>query len=859
MPPTLSSTTETSLPAIIGIGASAGGLEALERFLSHIPVGSGLAVVVIQHRDPAYKGLLPELLQRVTYMKVAQAGNHMPIKPDCVYVIPANKDLSLLHGKLHLLDPIAPRGLRLPIDIFFRALAEDQRDRAIGVILSGMGSDGTLGLHAIKENAGLSLVQDPATAKFDAMPRSAIDAGLADIVAPAEELPARIMAYLKHAPQGMLADPGPILELKSQSALEEIIVLLRGRTGNDFSQYKKNTLYRRIERRMRLHQIDAIASYVHYLRENSQELDLLFKELLIGVTNFFRDPAVWETLKTTTIPALLAENPGGKAMRAWVPACSTGEEAYSLAIVFKEALEAIRPQGRFSLQIFATDLDEDAITKARIGLFPGNIATDVGAARLSRFFVAEDNGQYRISKEIREMVIFASQNIIMDPPFTRLDIISCRNLLIYLNAELPKKLIPLFHYALLSKGILILGNSETIGSSTQFFTVLDNKGRLYQRMDIPFAQMEVDFPTRYFNMSPPTMAEECKMLSPEFSLQALADQLLLQHFAPAAVLINANGDILYINGRTGKYLEPASGKANWNIHAMAREGLRHELASALKKAVQKKEPVTVEGLKVDSHTVNLTVQPIDKPGPLRGHVIVVFNDVLTVSTGKTLHRASGATQKALLAELQQAREEIQSLREEMQTSQEKLKSANEELQSTNEELQSTNEELTISKEELQSLNEELHTVNAELQSKVEDVSSINNDMKNLLNSTEIATVFLDNALHVRRFTTHSTHLFKLIPSDVGRPLSDIVTELDYPSLQQDAQEVLRSLVFVEKLVSARNGRCFKVRIMPYRTQNNIIAGVVMTFIDISDLKALEAKLHDVSDLLPSNEIGGRNG
>ena len=411
-----------NVPPVIGIGASAGGLEALEQFFSPIPAACGVAFVVIQHLDPTQQGILPELLQRATPLKVAQAGERMEVKPNGVYVIPPNKDLSILHGKLYLLDPVAPRGLRLPIDSFFRALADDQRERAIGVILSGMGSDGTLGLRAIKENAGLAVAQSLDSAKFDAMPRSAIDAGLADIVAPPEKLWKRIAAYLNHSPRGLQAAPEAVLELKSQSGLDQIIILLRERGGNDFSLYKKNTIYRRIERRMGLHQIAAIAQYVRYLRENPQELDLLFKELLIGVTSFFRDPAVWDYLKTEVIPALLAQNPTGKALRAWIPACSTGEEAYSLAIAFKEALAQSQPKHRFSLQIFATDLDQDAIDRARLGFYPANIASDVSAERLDRFFTVEAQG-YRINKAIRETVIFAPQNVIMDPPFTRLDIL----------------------------------------------------------------------------------------------------------------------------------------------------------------------------------------------------------------------------------------------------------------------------------------------------------------------------------------------------------------------------------------------------------------------------------------------------
>ncbi len=837
-----------STPPIIGVGTSAGGLEALELFFTPIPAINGAAFVVIQHLNPTHHGILPELLQRVTPMTVTEAGDGMQVKPNWVYVIPSNKDLSILHGKLHLLDPVAPRGLRLPIDSFFRALADDQHERAIGVILSGMGSDGTLGMRAIKENAGLTLVQSPDSAQFDSMPRSAIDAGLADIIEPAQEMWSRIYAYLKHSPRGLLTAPEKKLEVKAQSALEQIIILLRERTGNDFSFYKKNTIFRRVERRMGLHQINATAPYVRYLRENPQELDLLFKELLIGVTNFFRDPEVWEFLKTNTIPELLANPSTKKDLRAWVPACSTGEEAYSLAIVFKEAFAQIQSKRQMSLQIFATDLDQDAIDKARQGFYPANIAVDVSEDRLSRFFSIDGNG-YRINKEIREMVTFAPQNVIMDPPFTKLNVLCCRNLLIYLNAELQKKLIPLFHYALTENGILLLGNSETISGFGDLYEVVDNKSRLYRRIECFRRNLDVDFPTKHSSVAsqapggykPPVID----------NLQTLADQFLLQHFSPAAVLVNADGDILYINGRTGKYLEPAAGKANWNIHAMARDGLRHVLSGVLRKAQNQTEAIHMQDLTVGTNggtqIINLTVQVIRKPEALNGMLFVVFNDASPLPARKRSRKSTSEEQKTLEIELLHANEDIQTLREEMQSSQEELRSANEELQSTNEELQSSNEELTTSKEEMQSLNEELQTVNAELQAKVDDLSRVSNDMNNLLNSMDIATVFLDNALHIRRFTKHIGRLFKLISSDVGRPLSDLVTDLNYPQLQEDAHEVLRTLVYSEKQVEAAGNRWFKVRIMPYRTQDNIIDGVVITFIDISETKQLEAKLRAIND------------
>ena len=838
---------ESLLFPIVGIGASAGGLEALEQFLRHVPENSGIAFVIVQHLDPTHKGMMAELLQRTTRMEVFQVRDRMRVNPNCVYVIPPNKDMSILHGVLHLFVPKALRGLRLPIDYFLRSLADDLHERSIGVILSGMGSDGTMGLRAIKEKSGLALVQEPASAKFDSMPRSAIDAGLADLVALAEDLPGKIIGYLRHAP--IIAKGNEqSLDEKDQSALEKVHILLRAKTGQDFSMYKKNTVYRRVERRMGIHQIDRIASYVRYLQENSQEVELLFKELLIGVTNFFRDQTAWEQLQVEAIPALLAGRPAGGGLRAWSAGCSTGEEAYSLAIAFKETLEQANPTGKFTLQIFATDLDRDAIDKARRGVYPANISADLSPERLHRFFV-EDGTGYRVGKEIREMVTFATQNLIMDPPFTNLDILICRNLLIYLTPELQKKLLPLFHYSLNPGGVLFLGSSETVSPFTDLFAPLNIKSRLFLRRESVLPAAPVQFPASFVTALP-GVHKESTIVKPADNLQSLADQVLLQNFSPPAVLVNDKGDILYVSGRTGKYLEPAAGKANWNIFAMVREGLRFDLGSAFRKALRQKEAVTVKGLKVREgvgmQTVDLKVQTIEEPEALRGMVMIVFSAVATPLEKDAPRRhktqSGNARVSELEQELHQCREELETTREGMQTHQEELKSINEELQSANEELQSTNEELTTSREEMQSLNEELHTVNAEQQSKMDELSRVNTDMKNLLNSTEIVTVFLDKELRVRRFTTGVDKLFKLITADVGRPLSDIANDLLYPEMTDAAREVLRTLAFSEKQIATADGRWFSVRIMPYRTMEDAIVGVVITFSNITAAKALEAEL-----------------
>lgn len=827
---------------VVGVGCSAGGLEALEAFLSNVPGKIGMAFVVIQHLDPSYVSSLPGLLQRATEMTVVEAGDGMPVKPDCVYVIPPNKDISILNGRLQLLEPAQRRGLRLPVDFFLRSLAAELQHKAIGVILSGMGSDGMLGLAAIKEKSGLTLAQTPETAKADSMPRSAINAGVVDIVAPPEELAARITDYLRLGQCLPIADQSS--DATIDNSLDKIIALLRIRSGNDFSLYKPTTLYRRIERRTGMLQIDGIADYVKFLQDNPQELDLLFKELLIGVTNFFRDPILWEFLRDKVIPELLEKYARGRALRAWVPACSTGEEAYSLAIIFKEALERIKPDTHFSLQIYATDLDADAIDRARKGVYPENIVADVSPERLSRYFTAEE-GTYRVARDIREMVIFAPQNIISDPPFTKLDFLSCRNLLIYFSSELQKKILPLFHYALNRHGILILGSAETVGNFNYLFSPMDKTSRVFTRNDQSPKLFTTNFPTLHPPLAP-APNEATPPGSPQ-SLEYLTDQFIQQNYAPAAVLVNTDGDIIYISGRTGKYLEPAAGKVNINIHAMAREGLRDALTCAIRNALYQAEPIHLNGLQIanngNTQTVNVTIQCLKQPEILHNRVLIVFTDVDNPSPGKmpTKNTAS-ERESALTLELQQTRQALRSTHEEMQTSVEEAKSANEELQASN-------EELTTSKEELQSMNEELQTVNAELQSKVDDLTWARNDMANLLNSTAIATIFLDSQMKLRRYTTHATHLFKFIPGDIGRPLSDIVTDLDYPQMNEDAIKVLNTLVFHECQANTQDNRWYRVRIMPYRTQDNVIDGVVITFIDITEIKNLEAALrtHDAPE------------
>jgi chemotaxis methyl-accepting protein methylase/PAS domain-containing protein len=848
---------------VVGIGASAGGLEALERFFAHMSPNAGLAFVVVSHLDPTQKGMMPELLQRFTKMKVKQVEDGLKVSPNCVYVIPPNKDLSILHGTLHLLEPTASRGLRLPIDFFFKHLADDQKERSVAIILSGMGSDGTLGVSAIKEKLGMVMVQDIRSAKADGMPRSAISTGLVDYVAPVEHLPAKLMDYVKQASMAVTTPiKAGILVEKTGGMLQKIFILLRAQAGHDFSFYKKSTIYRRVERRMTVHQISDISLYVRYLRENPQEIDLLFRELLIGVTSFFRDPESFEALKKEAEAYILEGKKQGSTLRVWVPGCSTGEEAYSIAIILLECLEGLGRKERFKIQIFATDIHKEGIEKARQGLYLPNIAAQVSPERLDRFFTREESGGYRINKEIRELVVFAPQNLIMDPPFTKLDILSCRNLLIYLTPELQKKLLPLFHYCLNPGGILFLGTAETIGSFTDLFRVSDNKWKIFSRTESASALTNMtDFPTElsFYDADRITTPPEFQK-SAERTVPVLVQTILLENFAPSAVLINDKGDIVHVHGRTGKYLELAAGKANINIYALAREGLRQHLGSAIRRALTEKADVTLKELHVrtngDEQVVHLTVKPLREPEAMRGLLLVVFEDVRAPVPAKSPRwKKKGPAGEeipvveALSTELQETKELLQSTIEEMTTSQEELKSANEELQSTNEELQSSNEELTTSKEEMQSLNEELMTVNAELQHKIDELSRSSNDMKNLLNSTNIATLFLDNHLKVKRFTSTAADIIKLIPTDVGRPVSDIASNLQGVDLVKEVRCVLDTLVFKEAEVQAAGDRAYLMRISPYRTIDNVIDGVVVTFTEISGLKAMERALQESRDLI----------
>ena len=857
--------TQINFP-IVGIGASAGGISAFGAFFSSMPasVNPNMAFVIVQHLAPHHKSILTEIIQRYTKMKVYEVYDGMEVQINSTYIIPPAYYMAFINGKLQLLEPPSPRGMRLPIDFFFRSLAQDQQERAIGVILSGTGSDGTQGVKAIKEEGGMVMVQKPETAEYDGMPTSAISTGLVDYTLSPAEMPDRLIAYATHA----FASSNKIklsVDQKYENELNKIFVLLRSNIGCDFSQYKTNTINRRVARRMALHQLDNIEEYVKYLQQTPHEVEALFQELLIGVTSFFRDEEAFRSLEKV-IPKLFEDKSPNDYIRVWTAGCSTGEEAYSIAILIKEHMQKSRKNNL--VQIFATDIDPKAIAKARTGLYPADIAADVSAQRLSLFFNSEENS-YRVNKNIRDMLIFSEQNLIKDPPFSKLDLISCRNLLIYLNAGLQKKIIPLFHYALNPKGILFLGSSESIGDSENLFSTLDAKSNIYERKNLFSSKHIINigkvFPAGGATRVTSAMVEKNNSSVARQSMRELTEHALLQYVVHAATLVNDKGDLLYLHGKTGMYFELPSGEPGVsNVIKMARKGIKRGLSIALKKAAQTKSLARSLGLSVKINNtfvkVNLSVVPLkttlERVVPL---YLIVFEEVplsnkeikeLSFKETNISESEAGERIENLTKELKHQEEFPKTANEKLENSNEELKSFSEELQSMNEELQSSNEELETSKEELQSVNEELSTVNTELQIKVMDLSRSNNDMNNLFAGTDIGTVFVDQELRILRFTPTLTKIINLLPSDLGRPLNHIASNLvGYNTLKDDIQRTLDTLESKEIEVKTIEGKWYMMRIQPYRTIENVIEGAVITFIDITQITRMKLTLSEVnSDL-----------
>jgi two-component system CheB/CheR fusion protein len=844
---------------VVGIGASAGGFEAFTELLRFLPNDTGMAFVLIQHLDPKHKSKLTDLLAHNSKIPVAEATDKVEVEPNHVYVIPENTTMMIESGRLRLTPRKPNESPPMPIDQFLRSLAKNQQERAIGVVLSGTGSDGTLGMKAIKGEGGITFSQDEHTAKYFGMPASAIGSGAVDFVLSPPEIARELGQIAKHpyvgpprrqqskGAGGSSAD----LERLLRENPEELFILfslLRARTGVDFSLYKQSTLKRRVIRRMIVHKIDTLQNYLSLVQSNAAEVDALFNDLLINVTSFFRDPIAFQILKKKIFPRVLRQHEDDSPLRFWVCGCATGEEAYSLAIAVVEFCEQNCP--RRQAQIFATDVSEASIEKARAGIYPENIKQDIPTERLRRFF-AKANGAFQVHKSIRDMCIFARQNLVVDPPFSNLDLVSCRNVLIYFGPALQQRIIPMFHYSLRPAGFLLLGSSETIGASTDYFNLLDKKHKIYLkransvRPGFEFGHKSAELEHRERGGSRTREAPESKL--PDLHQQV--DRILLRNFSPGGVVVNSKLEVVHFRGRTGDYLEHAPGNASLNLLKMVRESLALALRGALNKAMRQDTPVRQTGLELRHdrkvREIGIEVVPFRLGLMQERFFLVVFKEPgsLVVPESSEQPRTSGAKTNAdkreignLRQELVATKESLQSIIEEQEATNEELQSANEEIQSSNEELQSTNEELETAKEELQSTNEELSTLNEELQNRNAELSQLNNDLINLLASVNVAIIMLGNDLTIRRFTPMAERIFNLIPADVGRRLSDLSRALLVPDLDTSVQEVIEHLLPIEREAQDRHGHWYLLRIRPYRTRENKIDGAVILLIDIDEMR-----------------------
>ena len=828
---------------IVGIGASAGGLSAFRTFFQQINDNSGMAFVVISHLDPNHESLLSELLAKDTQMRVMEVRDATSIEPNRVYIISPNAELKIESGTLHPSEPLKARGQRFPINVFFHSLAEDQKENAVCVILSGTGSDGTIGLKAIKENGGLTIAQDSQTATYDSMPRSAILTGLVDYVLPVEEIPAKLVEYARHCRGLRLNRQEKNFSTETAEHLTKICSLLRRRLGHDFSGYKKNTLIRRIQRRIQITQVNSVSAYLEYLKSNSEEAELLFKDLLIGVTHFFRNSESFAVLKEKVIVPLVENRILDRhPIRVWVAGCSSGEEVYSIAMLIAEEMERLN----VSLQvcIFASDIDAQALEKARQSRYPFNIAEQISPERLKRFFIKQD-GFYLVAKKLRQMCIFSQHSLISDPPFSRLDLISCRNLLIYLNSELQKRVLPLFHYALNPGGYLFLGSSESIGGNGELFREVDKQHHIFGQKQTTLTP-QLDFPlsdSYRDRLSKPLKQQS--YVDERKKIDRTIERVLLQDYTPACVIINEQNEIVYYYGHTGKYLEPASGPPTNALFSLARRGLRLDLRSAIQTAIRTQKAVVKEKISLEFEQqiqlVNLIVRPMAEITEDNSLLMIIFQDVNSVNSYELSQNSEskGETKvvRQLEDELRTVKEHLRSTIEELETSNQELMSANEELLSMNEELQSSNEELQTSKEETHSINEELETVNAELQNKIEELDAAKNDTQNLFESTRIATIFLDSSLRIKKFTPTATNVFNFIESDIGRPITDISLALEEVDIVADVSRVMESLIPIEREIRlAGEDTYYKMRVLLYRTVENSIDGAVITFVDNTNLQ-----------------------
>jgi two-component system CheB/CheR fusion protein len=829
---------------IVGVGASAGGVEALEYLFKAMPADPSMAFVVITHLAPKRESMLPEILARDTRMPVLVAEHDQLVRADHIYVTPADSVLQIEKGRLRV-RAIADGRERTPIDSFFASLAEDQAEYAIGIVLSGAGSDGTLGIKAIKEHGGLTFAQatDHSGPRHSSMPESAIASGLVDLAVPVESMPEKLIAYMRNFD---ILDKELERDEQADATRRAICAILLEQTGHDFNGYKTRTFYRRIERRMQVLQIPSLAAYADRLRQDAGEVNTLFRDLLIGVTNFFRDAKAFEALEQLVMPRLFEGKGAADTIRVWVPGCATGEEVYSLAIMLRERAE--QSHWRAKVQLFATDIDDAALAVARSGRYPDTLLQGVSKERLERFFTSEGTS-YVINKPIRDMCVFSSHSVVRDPPFSRMDLISCRNLLIYLNSQLQSYVIPVFHYALKPDGFLFLGTSENISQHGDLFTSLDKQNRVFQRREDGAAIPHLVVFRRHgvAGGGLPEIKERTGR-----SLRQSVEARVLERYAPVHVVVTREGDIINYSAGTGKYLEAPPGRPNRALMAMARKGLRLALRSALHEAMQSRRSAVRDDVELEggdgNEFVRITVEPLGDDDN-ESLYLIVFGDLRAPAaqgTSPAKHhkgKIRDPNLEQLEGELRDTRERLQSMAEEYETAIEELKSGNEEMVSVNEELQSTNEELETSKEELQSVNEELQTVNHELMVKIDELDRANSDLRNLYESTQIATVFLDRDMIIRSFTAAVTHIFSLIPTDRGRPLTDIAHHLDYAELPQDIQQVFATRQPIERRVNRRDGAAhYIMRALPYWTGSNRIEGATVTFSDVTSLAQAEEQL-----------------
>jgi len=836
-------TAEKSFP-VVALGASAGGLEALEAFMAHTPFETGMAFVIIQHLSANHKSLMPEILQRATPMKVIQIEDGMRIEPNRVYLNPPEKEVTLFNSTFQLIDPAPGEGLRLPIDYFFRSLAENVGEKAICVILSGTGSDGSLGLRAIKEKGGMAMAQEKNQAKYAGMPESAIETGLVDLILPVEKMPEELSRYVQH-PYMRTRPESNLLEETEAGAFNKIIMLLRARAGVDFTHYKEPTILRRIQRRMALHQLEQMIAYFRLLQDRQNEAQLLFKDLLIGVTSFFRDPQAFTVLETKIIPLLLEQKQVNSPLRIWVPGCSTGEEAVSIALLLAEAHKMDMP---LDVQIFATDVDPEAVEYARAGKYPESIAADVPEQLLQRYFQKEDK-EYKVFKKIREMIVYAVQNLVLDPPFSRIDLISCRNLLIYLDTTLQQKVFSTFHYSLRQDGYLFVGSSEGTGTFSNLFSPLDARWKIYRRKGAVQKIVSAPFqPFLQVGATIPDLRRERKEAVKEVAIREVAEKRLIAQYVPACVFVDENYNTLYFHGATHKYLVQPGGEMTSNVLKMARRELQAKLTVAIDKAFRQKTTVVCEGVQIARDyggviSVDVIVQPVREPSLMQDLVMVAFEE--KTYSNKAAGRDEDSTECPQTdSRILSLENDLHTTREYLQATIEELETTNEELRSTSEESQSANEELMSANEELETSREELVIMNSELQRKIMQLSDLSSDMENLLVSTAIGTVFLDSRLNIRRFTPAMTAVFNLIPSDVGRPISDITSKFANYDLSASARDVLKTLQQREAEVQSKEGAWFSIRMLPYRTVDNMIDGIVVSFVDVTGVKKAEKIAND---------------